>query len=382
MKRVCVITGSRAEYGILLPVLHAIRASSSLELQLIAAGQHLAASAGKTVDLIRSDGFPVDAEVPMVPEEDTRGAMAIGLGQGIQGMTHALERLEPDVVLILGDRVEPFAAAIAAVFLGKVVGHIHGGDRSQGGLDEYMRHAITKLSHLHFTATTLSRKRVLAMGENPEHVFCVGTPGLDVILNESLPPGEDIERALGVPVPTEFILAVYHPVSTEPERAGQEFTEVIDALRSSGKPVLLSYPNTDPGSETLRRMIEEVSQEPWIHTYQNIPRSCYLALLQRCLCLVGNSSSGVIDSPAFGIPVVNIGSRQRGRERGTNVLDVPPSRKEIASAIHRATTDQSFRAAAKSTPNPYGDGRASERIVKILEDTQLDPALLRKEFPF
>ena len=382
MRRICVVTGSRAEYGILLPVLRAIVASPSLDLRLIAAGQHLAERAGKTVDLIRSDGFPVDVEVPMVPEEDTRAAMALGLGDGIRGMTQALETLDPDVVLILGDRVEPFAAAIASVFLGKVVGHIHGGDRSQGGLDEYMRHAITKLSHLHFTATELSRKRVLAMGENPERVFCVGTPGLDAILSEPLPEDDQIECALGAPVPSSFILCVFHPVSTEPEKSAAEFAEVLEALRSADTPVLLSYPNTDPGSENIRRMIEDVSREPWVHTYRNMPRPCYLALLSRCVCFVGNSSSGIIDSPAFGVPVVNIGARQQGRERGRNVIDVSPRQEEIASAIRRATTDEAFRSEAKATPNPYGDGHASERIVKILDEIQLGPALLRKEFPF
>ena len=381
-KRVCVVTGSRGEYGILVPVLRAIESSSVLSLQLIAAGQHLVARAGHTVDQIRADGFSIDAEVPMVLEEDTRAGMARGLGEGIVGMTQAFERLDPDIVLVLGDRVEPFAAAIAAVFLGKVVAHIHGGDRSQGGLDEYMRHAITKLSHLHFTATELSRKRVLALGENADRVFCVGSPGLDALLRDPIPSDAEIVQALGASIPDRFILAVYHPVSTVPQQAVAEFKEILDALKESGIHVVLSYPNTDAGSRGIETMIDRVAREPWVTAYRSIPRPCYLALLRRCICLVGNSSSGMIDSPAFGIPAINVGSRQRGRERGTNVLDVPPDRSEILWAIRRAATDQEFIAVCRATPNPYGDGHASERIVAELEQVEIGPDLLTKEFPF
>jgi UDP-hydrolysing UDP-N-acetyl-D-glucosamine 2-epimerase len=266
--------------------------------------------------------------------------------------------------------------------LGKVVAHVHGGDRSQGGLDEYMRHAITKLSHLHFTATELSRKRVLALGEKPDRVFCVGSPGLDAMLHDPVPPDREIAQALGAPIPDRFILAVYHPVSTLPEQAVGEFQEMLDALRESGIHVLLSYPNTDAGSRGIAAMIDEVAREPWVTAYRNVPRLCYLALLRRCLCLVGNSSSGMIDSPAFGIPVINVGSRQQGRERGTNVVDVSPNRLEILRAIRRATTDQEFIADCRATRNPYGDGHASERIVAVLEQIEIGPELLAKEFPF
>ncbi|MBD3268296.1 UDP-N-acetylglucosamine 2-epimerase (hydrolyzing) [bacterium] len=298
----------------------------------------------------------------------------------MQTLTHEIERLRPDVVMVLGDRIEAFAGATAGLFCGGTVAHIHGGEVTQGGLDEYMRHAITKLSHIHFPATAKSRDRILQMGENPDFTYCVGTPGLDALLAFPNLTNQEISKELGITLPDRFALLVQHPVSTQAETAGQDFLATLTALEESSIPTILIYPNADAGSQAMIQLLKEWQHKDWLYPFVNVTRKIFCNLLKRAIVLIGNSSSGMIDAPAYGVPVINIGKRQQGRERGENVIDVPPQKQQIKKALQKVMTDEDFIQQAQNTENPYGDGHAADRIVKTLENVDLKKAQSAKMF--
>ena len=380
MRQIAIVTGTRAEYGILKPVIEKVLASEKLQLHLIVTGMHLVPEYGLTVREIEKDGFLITAKVEMLLASDTTSAMGKSLGIGITGLTQEFERIKPDVVIVLGDRIEAFAGAIAGLFCGAAVAHIHGGEVTQGGMDEYMRHAITKLSHIHFPATPLSRERILSFGENPDYIFYSGTPGLDAIHTFRDFSTQELSGIMGVVIPERFILAVQHPISTHPETAAREMTEILSVMEEFKIPVLLGYPNADAGSRDMIHVIKSYENQDWLTTFINVPREVFCNLLKRCLVLVGNSSSGMIDAPAYGVPVINIGERQEGRERGSNVIDAAPTRESIREALKKALSDQEFITQAKNTKNPYGDGHASERICKVLEEIDFTKAKAQKRF--
>ena len=381
-RRICVVTGTRSEYGLLKPVMSAIRGWPGLELQTIAAGMHLSPSFGQTVDQIRKDRFKVHASVDMLFSADRPAATAKGLGTGVMGFAQAFEQLDPDVVLVLGDRVEAFASASAAAVSNLYLGHIHGGDRSQGGHDEAMRHAITKLAHLHFVATPSSRRRVLRMGEVPERVFLVGAPGLDGILHQPLPSAARLKARYGVDPGTPYLMVVQHSVSTEPENAGAQMRETLAATRVLNLPVAIVYPNSDPGHQQIVREIERVVGRGLGRAFRTLPRPDYLGLLRGAAVLVGNSSSGIIEAASFGVPVVDIGHRQAGREHACNVLHVSHARRAIARAVRKALTDRAFRQKVRRAVNPYGEGHASEQICGALATVELDARLKQKQMSY
>lgn len=382
MKTIAIITGTRAEYGILKPVIEAVQQSSQLQLKLIVTGMHLSAQHGMTVNEIERDGFGIDAKVHMELSSDSSAAMAVSMGIGIQELTKSIEQMKPGVVMVLGDRIEAFAGAVSGLFCGCTVAHIHGGDVTQGGLDEYMRHAITKLSHLHFAATPKSKERILRLGEADAFVHYSGTPGLDAILRFPALGLDEINAELKLSLTQPFVLAVQHPVSTHPETAGDEIKTTLDVLQDTGFPCVLVYPNADAGSTAIMDVIQEYENEDWLHTFQSVPRQLFCGLLQHASFLIGNSSSGMIDAPAYGTPVINIGERQEGRERGSNVIDVDVDTDAIKNAIAQCMYDEEFIAQCKKTVNPYGDGKASQRIVEVLEQVDLDEAKKAKRLPF
>jgi GDP/UDP-N,N'-diacetylbacillosamine 2-epimerase (hydrolysing) len=383
MKKVAVVTGTRAEYGILLPVLKAIQARKELNLLLIATGMHLSHDFGYTVKEIEKDGFKIDARVNMLAADDTLGAMAKSIGQGIIGLTQTWEKLKPDIVVVLGDRVEPLAAAISGAYMNIPIAHIHGGDATKGGLDEYARHAITKFAHIHFPATPKSAERIIKLGEDKWRVHMVGSPALDVILNEKLLPRKSVIDKFGLDASQPLVMMVQHSITTEVDRAAEQVTETLEALVATGYPVITLYPNSDAGG---RRILERIKQFAKKHSIfkviTSLPRREYLSLLDVASVLVGNSSSGIIDSPSFGVPAVNIGSRQQGRERGDNVIDVGYNRKEIIKAIKKALSDQVFLKKVKRCYNPYGDGKASIRIAEVLSRLEITPELIQKKITY
>ncbi len=383
MKKIAVVTGTRAEYGILLPVIKAIKTCKDLELLLVVTGAHLSRKFGYTVSEIGKDGLNIDARVKMLAEEDTLASMSAAIGQGITAMTRTWEQLKPDIILVLGDRIEPLAAAISGAYMNIPIAHIHGGDSSRGGLDESARHAITKFSHIHFPATPLSAERIKKMGEDTWRVHMVGSPALDAILHEKLVPPEIITKKFGLEKSKPFILLVQHSVTTEVAQASMQITETLEALAALKYPVVTIYPNSDAGGQCIIKLIRQYEKKyPIFKVIPNLPRRDYLSLLNASSVLIGNSSSGMIDSPSFGVPVVNIGTRQEGRERGNNVIDTGHNRHDIIIAVKKALTDKVFLKIVKKCENPYGDGQASKRIADILSKIEMTPQLLQKKITY
>jgi len=368
-KHICVVTGSRAEFGLLRSVMHAIRAHSRLSLQVVVAGMHLSPKFGLTVRDVEKT-FAVSARVPMTPAEDSPQAMARSVGVGVDGMTKAFTKLRPDVVVVLGDRVEAFAATIAAAYMGIPLAHIHGGDRS-GTIDESARHAITKLAHIHFPASKKSAERILRMGEERWRIHMTGAPGLDGIQPSATFKKTVLKKyKLGGP----FILLVQHPDTTDQKSAVHELEETLKALGSFSLPVFALYPNADSGGRTMAALLEKhaAAHTNWI-LQKSLPRDEYLALLASATVLVGNSSSGMIEAPFLKVPVVNIGDRQIGREHGGSVRSVSADRRAIARAIRAALATKKT-----SVRNPYGAGHAGKRIAAVLASLSSDPKLLQK----
>ncbi|MDA2916139.1 UDP-N-acetylglucosamine 2-epimerase [Nitrospinae bacterium AH_259_B05_G02_I21] len=382
MRTIAVLTGSRADYGLLRPVLRRIEDHPRLDLRLIVTGTHLDPRFGETYQEIENDGFRPAARVEMLVAGDTGAAMASSTGLGIIAITQALQQLGPNILLIPVDRFECLAAAIAAAMMNIFIAHMHGGDVS-GSIDESIRHAISKFAHIHFTSSELSRQRLLKMGEHPDRVFKVGAPGLDSIREEKLLTKEELCAKYGLDASAPLILAVYHPVTTEQEDATRQIRTVLDSLIAVGYQTLLLYPNADAGGRGMVEMVEAyVNRHPALHGHASLPHLDYLSAMASADVMVGNSSSGIVEAPSFKLPVVNIGSRQQGRERADNVVDVPCTETDIVQGIALALYDPAFRNRVAQCTNPYGDGWASERIVSILADFDLDPQMLQKTLTY
>ena len=379
-RKVCVVTGTRAEYGLLKPVMEGIRDSDRLELQIIATGTHLEEEFGSTKREIKKDGFKIDAEVPVIAKGDERLAMTISIGNGIKEMALVLEKLKPEIVVVLGDRYETLASAIAASYTGRLLVHLFGGDNPQAGYDEYTRHAITKMAHIHFPTTEKSGKRIIRMGENPKLVFCVGSTALDTIVNKKLPSKELLCNKYDIKPAYPLLLAVQHPLSTMPKEAKKGMRATMEAIDELGYQTILIYPNADPGGRAMIEVMKEFERRPNIKVYKSLPFEEYLGIMGMADVMIGNSSSGIMESASFHLPVVNIGTRQQGRERSENVLDVPHDKGSIKNAVQKALSDKGFRETVRNCKSPYGDGKASERIVKVLEEIIINKKLLKKEF--
>lgn len=380
-RRVAVVTGTRAEYGLLRPVLGELSASSSLVPLVVAAGMHLLPQFGLTVRDIERDGHAVAARVTMGAAGDDPAAMARALGAGIAGMVTAFEALAPDVVLVLGDRGEPFAAAVAAAHMNIPVAHIHGGECTTGGnIDESLRWATTRFSHLHLVATRRAALRLTGSGEEAWRVTVVGAPGLDAALNEPLLSDEDLIGEMKLDLGRPVVAVVQHPVTTQAAAAAAQMRETMAAVIEIGCQVVAVYPNADAGGRSMIAVLEQYRSWPDVRLYPSLPHRAFLSLLRRASALVGNSSCGIIEAPAFGLPAVNVGIRQEGRERGANVIDVGHDRHAIAAAVRRAITDRRLRRAIAESPNPYGDGRAAPRIAARLAEVELNERLLQKRY--
>ena len=381
MRKVCVVTGTRAEYGLLKPVMEAIKKTKNLKLILIVAGMHLSKEFGYTKKEIIKDGFKIDSEVRMNPQKDTPFSMSISVGKGIVKFSESFKSVKPDIVLVLGDRIEVLAATIASSYMNIPVAHIHGGDVSKGLYDS-TRHAITKFSHVHFPATKKSAERILKMGEDKWRVFVVGAPCLDTILKIKLLKRKEAENKFNLDLSKTIILMLQHSVTTEPEKAGKQAIETLEAIKKFGEQAIIIYPNSDAGGRKMIKQIKKYEKLPFLKVYKNVSYEDYLTLLKYASILVGNSSSGIIESPAFKISVVNIGTRQDGRERSTNVIDVGHERNEIIAAIKKAIHDKKFIERVKKCKNPYGRGNASKKIVKILNGIKIDKKLLQKKITY
>lgn len=375
-RKIAYITGTRADYGLMRSVLYQIHNHESLSLDVIVTGMHLMDEFGMTVNEIDKDGFNYHV-VDVRYRDDTQESMALFIGEFIQRLTPLIRSIDPDIILLLGDRGEMLAGAIVGAYLSIPVAHIHGGEIT-ATVDDLARHAITKLSHIHFPATEESAERIIRMGEDPSRVFVVGAPGLDQILHEPLPEREDLEERYPLDFSDKVLLIVQHPVTLEVDQAAKQIRETLEAVSSFQYQTLVIYPNADAGGRAMIEVIKEYEHLPFIRTYKSIPHEDYLSLLRHSSILIGNSSSGIIEAPSFGIPVINIGSRQRGRQRGGNVIDVDCNREAIVSAINYALTDEHYINTINLKNNPYGDGSSGKRITNILSEIPINSRLLQK----
>jgi len=373
-----VVSVSRSDWGHLVPVLEAIRDASDLDLRLFIAGMHLSADFGGTVKEIEAQGWPIAERIAMLEPGDTPEAIAASTGRGIAGFAGAYARQRPDLVVVLGDRFEMLAAAVAALPFALPVAHIHGGEASEGAMDNQIRHAITKLAHLHFASAPEHGKRIAAMGEEDWRIHVVGAPGLDRLRTVGLLSRDEVAAALGLPPARPWLLVTFHPVTLEHEDTPRHVDELLAALDAVDATLVMTYPNADTAGRTIVQRVEDfAARTPRARIFRNLGDRLYLSLLKHADAMVGNSSSGLIEAPSFALPVVNVGSRQRGRLRGGNVVDVAPRRDDIVRGIRTALAPD-LRRRLDGQPNPYGDGRAASRIVAVLREVALDARLIQK----
>lgn len=379
--KLCVFTGARSEYGLLSPLLRALCREKTFDVKILVSGMHLSPEFGLTYREIEKDGFPIAEKVEMLLSSDTDAGIAKSTGLGMVGFADALGRLEPDAVLLLGDRFETFAMATAAYLMKIPVVHLHGGETTEGATDEAMRHAITKMAYLHFTSTEAYRKRVIQLGEAPDRVFNVGAIGLDNIRSLRLMKKNELEADLGISWKNPMAVITFHPVTLEHATAESQFDALAAAiLANKGLNVIFTYPNADASGRIIISKIREfVKVNPGIATaFPSLGVIKYLSAVKHADLVMGNSSSAIIEVPSLHKPVINIGDRQKGRVRADNVLDVESETAEISKAIRKALSE-TFRQKCARVVNPYGDGRTAQRIVTILKK-ELWKIDLKKKF--
>lgn len=389
-RTVAIFTGNRAEYGLQLPILIAVDRHPDLDYQLLVSGAHLDPNFGNTLDEIRTDGFHIDAEVKIDMDAGSLYATAQAIGSGILSISNALAQLRPDILLVYADRFEGLAAVIASSQMNIPTAHVEGGDLTEGGaLDDSVRHAMTKLSHLHFTTNQQASNRILGMGEEAWRVHTVGFPAIDLISEGRFADAGEVSHQLNLDLSRPVVLFTQHSVTTEFDLAAEQVIPSLDALRSlaeKGVQVVLTYPNNDAGGRAIIEKLEEFKALAVPHTqvHRSLGRHLYHGVLGlardpscRIVC-IGNSSSGIKETPAFGCPTVNIGSRQEGRLRGQNVLDTDYVAAEILLKAERCLFDDSFRASCRTAENPYGLGDAGPKIAHILATVAIDQMLIRK----
>ena len=381
-RKILVTTGTRAEYGILRPVLKKIHESKKLDLLLVVTGTHNSKKYGMTINEIKKDGFKIYKILRILPKSDKSYSITYSLAETITAFSKIFKKSKPDINVIIGDRDEMLGSAIAAYHMNIPNAHIHGGDRS-GGLDEYNRHAITKMSNIHFAATKESLSRILKLGENPKYVFQTGSTSVDEIKNKRITKKRDLEKSFDLKFnDNNVVLFAYHPVTTEIKKSVKEVQNILEAIVELNYTCIIISPNSDAGRNRIFSEISKYSKKyKFLKVFPTVPRSDYLGLLKNSTLLVGNSSSGMIEASYFDIPVINIGNRQKNRERGNNVIDVNGiSKKTIHKAFQKAIRIHKNK--KKTLKSPFGDGNASLKIVKKLENLSLDKDLIQKELMY
>ncbi|QBM16367.1 GDP/UDP-N,N'-diacetylbacillosamine 2-epimerase (hydrolyzing) [Marinobacter sp. JH2] len=380
-RKVCVVTGTRAEFGLLRWLMGEIQSHPQLELQVVATGMHLSPEFGSTYREIEEAGFEINARVEMLLSSDTNTAVTKSMGLGVIGFADAYERLAPDMVVVLGDRFEIFAATSAALIAGVPVAHLHGGETTEGAFDEAIRHSITKMSHLHFVAAEEYRQRVIQLGEHPGRVFNFGGMGIDAIKRIKLLSREELESSLELSLGAKSLLVTFHPVTLEDETSSAaQMGELLAALEGLDDTTLIfTMPNADTGGRELSAMVREFAQgHPNAKVYTSLGQLRYFSCLAQIDGVVGNSSSGLAEAPSFNIGTVNIGDRQKGRLKANSVIDCEPNREAIQAAL-KTLYSAEFQASLAAVSNPYGNGGASEAIVKVLAEYPLEN-IRKKQF--
>ena len=377
-RTIAVVTGGRADYGLLFWPMREIAADPALALALIVTGSHLEPGYGMTVERIEADGFEIAHRVPIALDDDSPSGIARSMGLCLAGMVEAFAVASPDIVMLLGDRYEIFAAAQAAMLLNLPIAHIAGGDITEGAIDDVIRHAITKMAHLHFATNEEAGRRIVQMGEAPERVHVTGSPGLDHLVRETPMARAELEASLGHELRARNILMTFHPVTLEPDGGLAQLDALLAALDGLGPEVAIwiTRPNADGGGQAIAARIDAwAAGRPNVFIYTSLGQARYLGLLAAADVIVGNSSSGYYEAPSFGTPTVDVGNRQQGRLRGPSIFQCDGQAEAIGAAIGRAMAFDRRQAV-----NPYGDGRSAERIVALLKQAPPRPELLRKRF--
>ena len=370
--KICVVTGSRAEYGLLYWLLKKLESAEDFELELVVTGMHLSPEFGMTYKEIEKDGFPIAEKIPMLLSSDAPAGVTKSTGLGLIGFADLFDRSRPDVVVVLGDRFELFAVASAALFAAIPIAHIHGGEVTTGAFDEAIRHSITKMASLHFTAAEAYRKRVIQLGEQPDTVFNVGAPGLENIQKISLLTKEETEQSLGLKLGQKSLLVTWHPVTLEPGRAKQDLKVLLDALdKLDDTKFVFTKSNADNEGRSLNRLIVDYvtscPEKAVVHT--SLGQLRYLSTLKQVTGVIGNSSSGIIEAPSVKTGTINIGRRQEGRVRASSIIDCDPDLESICSAFERLFSPE-FQSLVQHTRNPHDGGPVSENILRILRQQE------------
>jgi GDP/UDP-N,N'-diacetylbacillosamine 2-epimerase (hydrolysing) len=385
-RKIVALTGARSEYDLLYSVYQRLQADERFDFGLIVSGSHLSESFGYTARLIEQDGFAVHDKIYNLIDSNQRLGRAISLGHQIPALAQSFDRLQPDLVLVAGDREEALSATLTAAFMNLPVAHFFGGDIAKdGNIDNAVRYAASKFAHLHFTTLEAHRQNLLKLGEDDWRIHVVGNPALDRFLEAPLLPRAEVMHRLGVADTAQpYGVLIYHPIITQLEAQEQHVATVLEALQQTGLRFFVNYPNSDPGNYAIRQAYDALAaQYPGQFTvFQNLDRLLYINLLRHAACLFGNSSSGLLEAPSLGLPAINIGPRQRGRVHGANVLFVETEKGAILEAWQRVQTDEEFRRKLALKQNPYGDGKSAEKIVERLAGIPLNADLIYKNITY
>jgi GDP/UDP-N,N'-diacetylbacillosamine 2-epimerase (hydrolysing) len=382
-KKIAIITGIRSEYSLLYPLIKKIQENPSLELKLFVTGAHLSESFGRTVSEIEADGFLIEERIESLLSSNTGAGRIKGAAIQLLALVQAFQRVKPDIVVAPFDREEAMTVALAGSYMNIPIAHVGAGDKVIGNVDDYIRHAVTKLAHIHFAATENNQKRIIKMGEEPWRVYNVGSLGIDKYRMIEDIPVQSLSEELKFDITRKPLLVVIHnPLSTESEQAGVETHIIMRVLDKLKFQTVVIYPNSDAGCHDIIKAIRRYESIRYIKTFENLPKDIFVNLMRHCDVLIGNSSCGILEAPFLKVPVVNIGKRQMGREHAENVIFVDYDEEQIEAAVKKAIYDKRFKERVRNCENPYGDGNASERIVKILSNIKLDKRFLQKEITY
>lgn len=381
MRTIAIVTGTRAEYGYLKPLMQAVQHESELKLVPLITGMHLLPHCGNTYKIVNHD-FPTAKKIPMTYKGDQLKDMADYLASGIHNFTSFFDKNRPDILVVLGDRSESFAAVLSAVYLNIPIAHINGGDVSGTTIDESIRHAITKLAHIHLVHTKENAERVEKMGEEKKRIFITGALTLDTIMHTKLATKKEIFKRYHLDPNKTTFLMVQHPITTIKDQGYSQLRELLQALDILKEQTVVLYPNCDAGGKKFITLIQRYAKKPYLHAFQNMPHEDYLGIMKSVDLMIGNSSSGIIEAPSFKLPVINIGSRQQGRTRSANILDIQPEKNKIIQTIDFALHNKRFMHKVHTCKNQFGQGNATQKIIKILKEIPLDEKLIQKQITY
>lgn len=381
-KKVSVLTATRAEYGLLKPIIKKMNKTEEFDVRVVVTGAHLSPEFGLTYKEIEEDGIMIDEKIEILLSADTPSAISKSMGLAMISFADYFNRLMPDMLILLGDRYETLAVATVAMNHRIPIAHLYGGETTEGAVDESIRHAITKLSYLHFTSTEEYRKRVIQMGENPERVYYVGAIGIENILNEKLMSKSELEESIHVKLDEPYAMVTFHPVTLEDNKSKEHVKALLDVCGSyKNMKFIFTKANADSNGRIINKLIDDfVEKNNNTAAFMSLGIVKYLSALKYCAMIIGNSSSGLVEAPSFGIPTINIGDRQKGRMQADSVINCKPIKEDIEKAIDLAISDM-FKKKAKNAINPYGDGNTSSKIVEVIKSYLYENKInLKKKF--